>query len=77
MEGTLEITFTVPLSCPFFVLDSVKETKLQAVVTVIGDVSNFFLDNSPKRGNFLNAVFNAILFFTMLRAPFPISNFSS
>ena len=57
MEGTLEITFTVPLSCPFFVLDSVKETKLQAVVTVIGDVSNFFLDNSPKRENFLNAVF--------------------
>ena len=60
MESYLKLIFktTAPLinyDCNF--LDAVKDKSLSEVVVLIGEISNFFLDNSPKRKNFLDAIY--------------------
>jgi len=40
-----------------YFLDAVKDKSLSEVVVLIGEISNFFLDNSPKRKNFLDAIY--------------------
>ena len=51
----------LPIKLQYLCSDTIKLTSLQLVVTIIADISNFFLDNSPKREAFLNAIFKVFL----------------